>query len=299
MHVRASMHLMELLLARAVAGGFGALPWRAALATGARLGDALHAAGVRRRVAEDNVARVVPGWDAAERARIVRDHYREVGRIASEYARLPELVHAAPGEVCEVRGAEHLEAAAARGRGVILMTGHFGNFELLGAALGRIHPVDFVVRPLSNARVDAWLTGRRAAAGVGTLRADEGVRDIYRALRAGRWVAMLADQDARRTGVFVPFLGRPASTPVGPARIALATGAPIVMGFGVRGADGRHDLEIEPPHDPGERGAGAAAGEAVERLTAWHTARLEAWVRRAPHQWFWLHRRWKTQPPAA
>ena len=179
------------------------------------------------------------------------------------------------------------------GRGAIFMSGHFGNFEFGAAWLARRMPVDLVVRPLSNPRVDAWLTARRRAAGFGLIRADAGVRAVFSALRDGHAVAMLADQDARRHGVFVPFLGRPASTPVGPARVSLRTGAPIVMGFVTRRADGRHELSIEPPIVEGGEDDAAAL-----RLTARHTAILEAWVRKRPEAWFWLHRRWKTAPPA-
>ena len=134
----------------------------------------------------------------------------------------------------------------------------------------------------------------RERSGLTAIPADRGVRRVYESLRAGRWVALLADQDARRHGVFVPFLGRPASTALGPARIALATGAPILMGFVTREPDGRMVLEVEPPlaiPDPG-------APDAALRLTALHTARLEAQVRARPEMWFWLHRRWKTAPPA-
>lgn len=288
-----SAHLLESLLVRGIAGGFRAMNWRTSLAAGGWLGDRLREVGIRRRVAEQNLERVVPHWEPRERDRILREHYREVGRIAAEYARLPELVHSQPGEVvAEVRGMEYLEAGVRMGRGVVLMTGHFGNFELLGAWLGRTFPVDFLVKPLSNPHVERWLAARRAKAGVGSLSTHGSLKRVYQSLRAGRCVAMLADQDARRAGVFVPFMGQPASTPAGPARLALATGAPIVMGFPVRQPDGRHILELEPPQLPGPEGA-----DAVERLTAWHTSRLEAWVRRFPHQWFWLHRRWKTAPP--
>ena len=290
-----SAHLIESLLLRGVAAGFRGLSWRASLSAGAWLGDRVREAGVRRRVAEDNLARVIPAWSEQERALILRDHYREVGRIAAEYSRLPELVHSTPGEVvAEVRGREHLEAGLAMGRGVLLMTGHFGNFELLGAWLGRSYPVDFVVKPLSNPYSERWLAARRSACGVGSLSTHGSLKRVFLALRAGHCVAILADQDARRAGVFVPFMGRPASTPVGPARLALATGAPIIMGFQVRLPDGRHVLELEPPYL-----AGADDDGAVERVTAWHTSRLEYWVRRVPHQWFWLHRRWKTTPPVA
>jgi KDO2-lipid IV(A) lauroyltransferase len=105
---------------------------------------------------------------------------------------------------------------------------------------------------------------------------------------------MLADQDARRAGVFVPFFGRPASTPAGPAAISLRSGAPIVMGFPRRLPDGRHILDIQPPFGVD----GGDSPEAVLDLTARHTACLESWVRMHPAQWFWLHRRWKTAPPA-
>jgi KDO2-lipid IV(A) lauroyltransferase len=289
-------HALEAALVRALGAGARALPWRASLGAGAALGDAARRIGIRRRVAEDNLARAFPGRAPAERAAILRAHYRELGRIALEYPRLAELVRAPRGEVvAEVRGAEHLERARAGGRGAVLLSGHFGNVELMGAALGRLHPVDFLVRPLSNPGVEAWIAAQRARAGVGSVSADTGTRAAYRALRDNRWVAMLADQDARRHGVFVPFLGRPASTALGPARIALATGAAIIMGFCWRGADGRHTIEVDPALDPGD----PRDPRAAERLTALHVARLEQRVRERPECWFWLHRRWKTAPPAA
>ncbi len=290
-----SAHTLESLLLQTATGAVRGVSWRTSLGLGARLGDAARALGLRRRVAERNLELASPGWDAAERVRILRDHYREVGRIAAEYARLPELVAAGPGEVVAgVKGVEHLEAAERAARGAILLTGHFGNFELLGAWLGRRHATDFVVRPLANPQAEHWIRRQRAASGVGTLSTEGSARRVYESLRTNRWIGMLADQDARRSGVFVPFMGRPASTATGPVRIALATGAAIVMGFQVRLPDGRHVLEIEPLVDPGPDGR-----DAVLRLTALHTARLEAWVRRYPHNWFWLHRRWKTAPPAA
>lgn len=286
-------HALETLLVRALAGGVRTLPWERSLALGERLGDLAHGLRLRRRVAEDNLVHALPERSAAERAAILRAHYRELGRVVVEYARLAELARAPRGRVvAEVRGLEHLEAA--RGRGAILLTGHFGNFELLGATLGQMHPVDEIVRPLSNPGVEAILARERAHAGLTSISADRGIRRVFESLRAGRWVAMVGDQDARRHGVFVPFLNRPASTALGPARIALATGAPIIMGFVTREPGGRLLLDVEPPleiQDP-------AAADAALRLTALHTARLEARVRAHPEMWFWLHRRWKTKPPA-
>jgi len=289
--VRAS-HALEALLCRAIAGGVRATSWERSLAAGERLGDLARALGLRRRVAEENLSRAFPEREPEARAAILRDHYRELGRVVVEYVRMSELARAPRGRVvAAVRGEQHLEAA--RGRGAILLTGHFGSFELMAAHLATAHPMDVVVRPLANPGVEALIARERAGAGLGTISADRGIRRVYESLRSGRWVAMVADQDARRHGVFVPFLGRPASTATGPARIALGAGVPLLMGFVTREPDGRMTLEVEPPL----KVADPQAPDAALRLTALHAARLEAWVRKRPEMWFWLHRRWKTAPP--
>lgn len=287
-------HRIEAALVRASMAWARSRPWPECHRIGERLGALAHLLRVRRGVAASQLAAAFPAKSRSEREDILAAHYRELGRVWTEYAWMPELVEL-PDDLgfCTVQGVEHLERL--RGRGVILLTGHFGPFELLGARLGRMNPVDFVVKPLSNPLVEAMLQRTRESCRIGTIPLGASVRGAMRSLRAGRWVAMLADQDARRHGVFVPFMGRPASTPVGPARLSIATGAPIVMGFAERRADGRLDLELVPPltaRDPD-------APDAVLELTARHTAVLEARVRRRPEMWFWLHRRWKTAPPAA
>jgi KDO2-lipid IV(A) lauroyltransferase len=293
--VSAAAHAVEAWLARGVASAAARRPWPAVLSLGARIGDVARTLGLRRRVAEDNLERAFPEREAAWRARVLAEHYRELGRVFVEYPRLAELVHAADGVVvAEVRGVEHLDAARAAGRGAILLGAHYGNFELVGAWCGQRHPLDFVVKPLSNPRVEAMLVEQRRRAGVGQIALGSGVRRVYAALRANRWVALVADQDARRHGVFVPFLGRPASTPIGPAELSLRTGAPIVMGFTERLADGRQRLTIHPPLWP----EASHDADAVRALTARHVAALETVVRANPAPWFWLHRRWKTQPHA-
>lgn len=286
-------HVLEAALVSGIAGITRRVPRRTRLALGAALGATVDRLGIRARVARENLALAFPDRSLEEREAILHAHYRELGRVASEYPSLPELVRAPLGEVvAEATGLEHLERAVRGGRGLLLMTGHFGNFELLGSWLGRIHPVDFVVKPLSNPRVDRWLDDLRARSGVGRIPIGAGARGIFKSLRANRWVAMLGDQDARSAGVFVPFFGRLTSTPRGPADIALRTGASMVMGFPIRGADGRHRLDVEAPL-PVPEGDDEAA---VVELTARHTARLESWVRAHPDHWLWLHRRWKTAP---
>lgn len=285
-------HAIESWLVRALFTGARSLAWQRSLGFGAALGDLAARLGIRRRVATENLRRAFPERSDAERDAILREHYRELGRTVAEYARLAELARAPAGEVVAgVAGIEHLLALRDRRRGAILLSGHFGNVEMLGAYLGRLHPVDFVVRPLGNPAVEAWIASERAAAGVGTIRSGPAVRRAYESLESGRWVAMLGDQDARRHGVPVKFLGTEASTALGPARLALATGAPIVMGFAVRQPDGRHLLTVEPPLETADPQAPGAALD----LTRRHVARLEHWVRAHPQCWFWLHRRWKTR----
>ncbi len=283
--------LAAALAARGAFAALGGLSWARARAAGEALGDTVRALGIRRRVAEENLARAFPEWDVARREDVLRGHYREVGRVAAEYAHLERLARSPRGEaIVEFRGSEHAEAI--RGRGAVIMSGHYSNFELLGAWLTRLNPVDFVVQPLTNPSVERLITRLRAAAGVGCIRTVDGTRRIYEALEARHWVAFLADQDARRRGAFVPFFGMPASTPVGPARVALRTGAPLVMGFMERRADGAFDLEVHPPLEVEE----PEAPDAVVRLTALHTSVLEGHVRSHPELWFWLHKRWKTRP---
>jgi KDO2-lipid IV(A) lauroyltransferase len=293
--MRAS-HVAETLLLRGAAAVLGTLPRPAALACGAALGSALGALGLRARVARDNLAHAFPERDPAWRAHVLRAHYRELGRVAADYARMPRLVHG-PRERAFASwvGEEHAHAARALGRGVVYLTGHLGHFELMGAAIGRLMPVAMLVKPLSNPGADAWLSALRIASGVELLPTGAGVRGAVRRLRAGGCVALLGDQDARRDGVFVPFLGRMASTPAGPAWLSLATGAPIVFGTCLRAPDGRYDARIFPPLMPeGEAGDPAA----VRALTTRHTELLEREVRAHPESWFWLHKRWKTSPPA-
>ncbi len=286
-------HALEAALADAAFAGLGSLPWRTAVGAGAGLGAVVRALGVRRRVARENLAIAFPDRTAAERESLLVAHYRELGRIAAEYGRLPELARAPIGPyVSRIEGEEVLHAHA--GRGAILMTGHYGNFEMLGAHLARFNPVDFLVKPQSNAAVDARITKLRHDAGVGTLSTSGGVKSAVRALRAGRWLALVADQDARRHGIFVDFFGRPASTPEGPARLALLAGVPILFGVVRREADGRHMLAMHPARAT----EGRADDEvAVRALTEWHVRVLEDAIRVAPEHWFWLHKRWKTRPP--
>ena len=290
-------HRLETMLLKAVVSSLAGLSWPAARERGAALGAAVGALGIRRDVARANLARAFPRQPQAWREHVLAEHYRELGRVAAEYPRMAELARAPREQVfAGWEGVEHARAALALGRGMVFLTGHLSNFELAGAAVSREVPLAFLAKPLSNPGVEQWVSAIRREAGVEVLPTGAGVRGVIRRLRAGGAVAMLADQDARRDGAFVPFFGTPASTPTGPAWLSLATGAPIVFCTCARAADGRLEMRMLPAIVPE---GDASDPEAVRVLTARHTALLEAAVRERPAQWFWLHKRWKTRPAVA
>jgi len=289
-------HRLEAVLAYAVRALVRAVPRGAALSLGARLGDVARWLGIRRSVAEENLALAFPELGRADRDRILVAHYRDFGMMVCEAARGTATSEAPPGEViAEVRGDEHLEAALRGRRGAIVLTAHYGDFGLLGAWLARGRPVDIVAKELRNPAVDALMVRTCMEAGMRRILPGAGLKPLLAGLRANHVAVILADQDAGADGVFVPFLGRSCSTTSVPARIALRTGVPLLTAFITRRADLRNEIDVLPPLTV-ER---PDAPDAVERLTALHAAELERWVRRHPHMWFWLHRRWKTSPPAS
>jgi KDO2-lipid IV(A) lauroyltransferase len=250
---------------------------------------------IRRQVTLENLRHAFPDRPMAWRLRVARAAY---GNFAETFLEVTLLARWGPEEIlrrCPLRaGEEGLREALERGRGAILLSGHFGNWELMGGSLAlRGYPVDFLVRPQRNPLVDARLQAWREAMGVGIIPVGQAVRRVYRALRAGRFVAILADQDAGRSGLFLPFMGRLASTAVGPAAFAYRARCPIILGHCLRTGPGELSVYLDPPVWPRE---GVPEEQEVERLARIYTRRLEEIVRAHPEHWFWMHRRWKTRP---
>ena len=274
------------------------LPAPLALAVGRRLGDLTALALPRRgRIARANVAQAFPELSPAERRRLVRRAWQHLGMTVVELARLlARPLEATLGELT-FDGLEHLHAVmAAHGRGLVL-TAHLGNWEYLSAAARLTgYPLSVVVRPLDSPALDALAAGMRRKTGVELIDKRGALRPVLEALRRGRLVGVLLDQNAaRRESVFVPFFGRAASTSRSLALLSLRTGAPVLPIFIAREAPGRHRVVIEPPlsapavNDP---------EQAVVELTARCNRAIEAAIRRTPEQWLWSHDRWRTRPPA-
>jgi KDO2-lipid IV(A) lauroyltransferase len=250
---------------------------------------------IRRRQVEENLTRAFPHKTRRWRQRIARDCYRHLGREAVSTLRLSRATREAILARTDAAGMEGVRAAVESGRGAILVTGHLGNWEVGGAAIAaRGVPLDVVAQGQANPLFDRYLTQTRQRMGLRLFKRSRAARPLLRALREGRAVAFLADQNVRKGGVFVDFFGIPASTARGPAVLSLRTGAPIfVVSVLVRDADGRrYTLSFEEAAI--ERSENLE--DDVRRLTAVHTRILQRWIESAPEQYFWFHKRWRTRP---
>ena len=252
--------------------------------------------GIRRAVVERQVRAAFPGLAESEVLRIARASYEHLGRTSIEAALISAL---SPDQVRAmfegVEGADALAAARAEGKGVLLVSGHLGNWELAGAFVAASGvPIEAVARGMENPLFDRYITRTRHDLGMTVIHDADAVRRVPRAMREGKAVAMLVDQGAvGLASTWVPFFGRYAKTPRGPAVFALRLGAPVVFATALRQPNGKYVMYYEriPVQPTGDRETD------VDRIVMDYTATLERWIRRAPEQYFWHHRRWKHQRP--
>jgi KDO2-lipid IV(A) lauroyltransferase len=252
--------------------------------------------GIRRAVVERQVRAAFPGLDDAEVLRIARASYEHLGRTSIETAVLPTYSRARVLELFErVEGWDVVERALARGRGILFVSGHLGNWELGGSLIAaRGVPLEAVTRRMQNPLFDRYITETRRRIGMTVIHDADAVRRVPRATREQHAVAFLVDQGAvGLASTWVPFFGRYAKTPRGPAVFALRLGSPLIFGTALRQPSGRYVMHFE--EIPVERLG--TLDEDVDRIVASYTSMLERWIRRAPEQYFWHHRRWKHQRP--
>jgi KDO2-lipid IV(A) lauroyltransferase len=270
------------------------LPHGVALYKGRVLGSiAFSILKIRREVSLDNLRNAFPEKSEKELISIAKRSYELFGMTVAEICRFRRSSRVVVDELVELDGVDNLEEALSHGKGAIMVTGHFGNWELYGCLSQLGYPVTFMVGEQHNLLVDGLINSMRKALGTKLSPLTGDLREILKDLRSNHAVGFLSDQDAGRRGVFVDFFGRKASTPFGAARFSMLTGAPVVTGGAVRLPDGRHRLIVDEPIYPsGERG-----DQEMIRLTQAYTTRLEELIRRYPDHYFWPHRRWKTRPP--
>lgn len=278
------------------------LPLRWALALGTAVGRLAWplARGTRRQML-DTLAIAFPGKSPAEREAIARRSLLHLAWLAAEVVTIRRYADRLAGYVTFAGDGERvLREVLGRGRGMVYVTGHVGNWELMArrvAAAGIPNAV--IAKAGGDRRMNALMGALRAEGGVATLwREDPGTgRAMIRTFKEGKALGLLIDQDTRVQGFFVPFFGRLAFTPRAAGDLALRFRAPVVVAWsrrrGDRPGDGHEVCVVEVPYD-----AEAADREAESlRLTVACTALLEQAIRERPEEWVWMHERWKTRPP--
>jgi Kdo2-lipid IVA lauroyltransferase/acyltransferase len=251
----------------------------------------------RRLIALHNLRRAFPEKSMTDVILIAKGVYRNMAIVAAEFFDIPWLTKDRIQEMVEVEGLEHCVEALKKKRGLLMVSAHFGNWELQAIAFSLLfQQFLFLYRPLDNLFLDRLVTSVRSLTGNRPLAKKKAMRQMLLTLRTNGIVGLLIDQNwSWQEGVFVDFFGRPACTSDGLARLALHTGAPVIPGFIIRLETGKYRMVIGKPIDlvnTGER------KKDVFINTQNFTRIIEDMIRKYPNQWFWVHQRWKTQPHA-
>lgn len=242
-----------------------------------------------RRIAMRNLE--LAGFPESDRKTIVDGVFQSIARLMDTFARFPTMSPKTIHRWIRYEGLENFTAAAARKKGVLIPTGHVGNWELSAFAHAWMTgPMSIVVRPLDNPRIDALVAQRRAMSGNNIISKREAARGILRALERGEAVGILIDQNTSvEEGVFVDFFGRKACAGAAFVKFAHHSGAAVLPGFALWDAKERRYVLRFFPEIP-MTGDVQADTQRVHGL-------LESVIREYPDQWLWIHRRWKTRPP--
>ncbi len=279
-------YLFEYFLLTALGFFLASLPkgWEARL--GRKLGGLYYRISFfRRRVAETNLrlTKLDPGP--------AKVSFENVGLTMAEFARFRRLDKRFFETHIDGTDLAHLHEAVKASTGAVLVTGHFGNWELLGAFIRQSgFPLDVVVKEQRNPFVDRWIDKSRMRQGVGIIKTGVAIRAVVRSISEGRLVAFVSDQYVGEDGTIVNFMGLPTTVSKGPAAFAVRLGIPIVVGFLVRTASWKFKLVAFPALWPN---VSANREEEILRLTQAYTSRLEELVRKHPDHYLWMHRKWK------
>jgi KDO2-lipid IV(A) lauroyltransferase len=288
---------LEFIVVFTLVRGLGSLPRRWARAIGAALGAlAFVFTGRLRRTGERNLQIAYPESDAAWRKGVIRELYRNLGLHLAEFCVMSRYTPENTRSILHYAGLEHYLAARERGRGVLVITGHLGLWELSSfyhSLMG--YPMSMVIRRLDNPLVDRLVNSIRCLHGNTVLHKDDFARGLLGAMRRGDTVGILMDTNMTPPqGVFVDFFGTPACTASGLARVAMRTKAAVLPGFLTwREEEKKYVLEFDECLELARTGNDE---QDILTNTQLCTTAIETWVRRFPEQWLWVHRRWKTRP---
>lgn len=271
------------ILVRFLSLVFCAMPAEASLFVARRFGTLVyHINRKRRRIAYANLkAAFSEEKSPAEIKRIVKGVYQNLAQVFIELLRFPVTDDKYISKFISINGLDKVEAARRGGKGAIMLTAHFGNWEFLSLVGGRKgFPLTVLAREQKHTRLNELLNSYRALGGSKVIKKGLATRELIKALRANEIIGILGDQDAGKLGELVNFFGRPASTHAGAFVFAAKTGAPIITTFMVRRKGPYHSLEVLESVDSAEK----------------FSALLEKYARKFPEQWLWVHKRWKSTP---
>lgn len=278
------------LFARAAVVFIGATPAFIISPMGRVLGSIARLIARRERLISEAQLREHMGASASRADVLSRGVFRQLGLSLVELCRILLRPKTMPRVVIPADSRKILDDALGCGKGVVYVTGHLGNWELMAIHLAKEgYPISAVARGSYDPRFTHFLDAARARFGILAIHRDTpgAAAKMLRALRSGRILGLLIDQDTSVPGAFTPFFGKPAHTPVGAAVLAARTGAPAVVGTIRRTTDGRHIIDISRIDLPPD----------FKEATTALTSELERRIRISPSQWVWFHRRWKTRPP--
>lgn len=289
---------LEYWLVVSVARALGWMPrWLAYLLAGGLSWSVYHAMGRLRRVGERNLSLAMPELPADRQKAMLRSLYRYLGWQLVEFCRMSYYTRAGAKNRIRTDGLEHYLAAEALGRGVLVLTGHLGAWELSSfyhSLMG--HPMGMVIRRLDNRKLDDFVNGIRCMHGNRVLHKDDFARGLLTAMHEGGTVGILMDTNMTPPqGEFLKFFGITACTASGLARVALKTGASVLPGFMLwESTEKKYVLHFGPQMHFQQSG-----DTEIDVMAATQQCNdvLESWIRRYPDQWLWIHRRWKTRPP--
>ena len=288
---------MEYWALRSLVGAVGLLPRPVARAAGAAIGWVCwKALGGLRRTGLRNLKLAFPEKTEEQRQEILRELYRTLGWQIAEFCKMHSYTLERASQFVRYEGLENYLEARDKGKGVLVLTGHLGAWELSSFYHSlRGYPMSVVIRRLDNPRVDAFVNGIRCMHGNRVLHKDDFARGLLSAMHRGDTVGILMDTNMTPPqGVFVPFFGVEACTASGLARVALKTGAAVLPGFLLWDkSEKRYVLHFGKELDLVRTGDTQAD---ILANTALFAATTEAYIRRYPEQWLWVHRRWKTRP---
>jgi len=272
-------------------GAVAVTPRPLALWAAAALGRLAYVAGGRTRAAATRRVGGVLGLGPDEAARVCRRMYRHFALSIVDLAIFGGWRRRRLSRVITVEGFEYIERALTEGRGVVGVTAHFSNWELLGGYVaGRLGGIAVLASPAYDENFDRVLARYRRRMGVRTIYRTEPAAAPLKWLAEGRFLGVLADQDiADVPSVTVDFVGRPARTPVGPALLARRARAPLIPMYITREKDNSYRVVVEAPL--AKSGAAKVKDAVCEDTAAWSDA-VARWVRRRPEQWAWVHGRW-------